>query len=82
MWPINITNGPFVRLIPLIYIQNVHLFGMFDPEKHRFQLAQRDYKISQKLPVNFAKTFQTTYTHRHDSNSFGNFRVFSIRIYE
>ena len=37
------------------------LFGAFDPEKHQFQLAQRDYKISQKLPVNFAKTFQTTF---------------------
>jgi hypothetical protein len=31
------------------------------PEKHWFQLAQRDYKISQKLPVNFAKTFQATF---------------------
>ena len=30
-------------------------------EKHWFQLAQRDYKISQKLPVTFAKTFQTTF---------------------
>ena len=59
--PINITNGPFVRLIPSIYIQNVNLFGAFDPEKHQFQLAQRDYKISQKLPVNFDKTFQTTF---------------------
>jgi hypothetical protein len=37
------------------------LFGAFDPEKDRFQLAQRDYNISQKLPVNFAKTFQTTF---------------------
>ena len=53
--PINITNGPFVRLIPSIYIQNINLFGVFDPEKHRFQLAQREYKISQKLPVNLKK---------------------------
>jgi hypothetical protein len=45
----------------LIYIQNVNLFGSFDPEKHRFQLTQRDYKISQKLPVNLVKTFQTTF---------------------
>ena len=35
---------------------NVHFFGAFDPEKHRFQLAQRDYKISKKLPVNLAKS--------------------------
>ena len=42
-------------------INSVDIFGAFDPEKHWFQLAQRDYKISQKLPVNIAKTFQTTF---------------------
>ena len=59
--PINITIGPFVQLIPSIYIQNVHLFGAFDPEKNSFQIAQRHYKIFQKLPVNFAETFQPTF---------------------
>ena len=59
--PINITNGPFVRLIPSIYIQNVNLFGAFDPEKNSFQFAQRHYKISQNVSVNFAKTYQTTF---------------------
>ena len=50
-----------INSVDILYIQNVHLFGAFDPEKHGFQLEQRDNKISQKLPVNFAKTFQTTF---------------------
>jgi hypothetical protein len=65
IFPINITNGPFVQLIPSLYIQNVHLFGTFDPEKHWFQLAQHDYKISHKLPVIFVQTFQTTFLMQH-----------------
>ena len=39
----------------------VYLFGTFDPEQNSFQFAQSHYKISQKLPVNFAKTFQNTF---------------------
>ena len=48
-----------------LYIQNVNLFGAFDPEKNSFQITQRHYKIFQKLPINFAKIFQTTFVIQH-----------------
>ena len=38
-----------------------HLFGAFDPEKKQLTKTQRHYKTFQKLPINFAKIFQTTF---------------------
>jgi hypothetical protein len=34
---------------------------MFDPEKNSLQKTQRHYKIFQKMPINFAQIFQTTF---------------------
>ena len=60
--PINITNVRFVRLIPSFYLKCPFIWCVWSRKTLVPTCATlRDYKISQKLPVNFAKTFQTTF---------------------
>ena len=61
IWPINITNGPFVWLIPSIYIQHVHLFGNVWSRKKQLPIwatsLQNISKVACKLCQNISKYF-------------------------
>jgi hypothetical protein len=60
-------NGRFVRYIPSLYPQNVHLFGAFDSEMYRRYLVKVHF-IARTAQIG-KDTRQSIITFRHEGQS-------------